>query len=126
MKKLAELFFREECTKKGMILNDHLDALVDDFFASSLGDVILPDPLLNARSVASQLSLTTSTVLKWARNGLIPAYRIHNKIRFRQSTIDNWIEQHKLTPKPKPLFDIMAYEKGLRAHPFQPGNIFDH
>jgi excisionase family DNA binding protein len=50
--------------------------------------------LLTARQVADQLGLSVETVLRWARQGRIPAVYLSNRaIRFRQDDVDAYVEQ---------------------------------
>jgi excisionase family DNA binding protein len=51
-------------------------------------------PLLTARDVADQLGLSVETVLRWARQGRIPAVYLSNRaVRFHQGDVDAYVEQ---------------------------------
>lgn len=48
--------------------------------------------LLTAREVAGTLSVSTETVLRWARRGEIPAVRLPGgAVRFRAGDLDSWL-----------------------------------
>ena len=50
--------------------------------------------LLTAREVAGLLALTPETVLKWTRQGDLPAIRLPGgAIRFREADLDAWLAE---------------------------------
>ena len=52
--------------------------------------------LLRAEDVARILKVTPSAVFKWAKAGVIPSYRIHEKcLRFKRGDIATFIEKGK-------------------------------
>jgi excisionase family DNA binding protein len=52
--------------------------------------------LLRAEDVARILKVTPSAVFKWAKAGVIPSYRIHEKcLRFKREDIATLIEKGK-------------------------------
>ena len=52
--------------------------------------------LLRAEDVARILKVTPSAVFKWARSGVIPSYRIHEKsLRFKMEDIAAFVEKGK-------------------------------
>jgi excisionase family DNA binding protein len=54
--------------------------------------------LLTARTVADRLGLSAETVLRWARQGRLPAVYLSNRaIRFREDELTAWLEQ-RATP----------------------------
>jgi excisionase family DNA binding protein len=55
--------------------------------------------LLTARQVADLLGVSAETVLRWARNGKLPAIRLPGgAIRFRADDLDGWLEE-RATPR---------------------------
>jgi excisionase family DNA binding protein len=55
--------------------------------------------LLTARAVAEQLGLSAETVLRWTRDGKLPAFRLPGgAIRFREDELDAWL-QERATPR---------------------------
>jgi excisionase family DNA binding protein len=49
--------------------------------------------LLNAREVADLFGVSTETILRWTRNGDLPAVRLSNRaIRYRDHEIEAWLE----------------------------------
>lgn len=56
--------------------------------------------LLTAREVALDLALTPETVLAWVRDGKLPAFRLPSgQIRFRETDLDDWLEQRQTRVK---------------------------
>lgn len=54
--------------------------------------------LLTTREVAERLHLSPETVLRRARAGLLPAFRIAtNALRFDEAELDRWLEAHRYT-----------------------------
>jgi len=54
--------------------------------------------LLTAREVADLLGMSTETVLRWVRQGRLPAFRLPGgAIRFREDEIDGWLAE-RATP----------------------------
>jgi excisionase family DNA binding protein len=48
--------------------------------------------LLTAREVAELLSVSTETVLRWARRGDLPGFRLPSgQLRFRLEAIETWL-----------------------------------
>ena len=48
--------------------------------------------LLTARVVAEQLDVSPATVLRWTRQGDLPAIRLPSgQIRYRQDTFETWL-----------------------------------
>jgi excisionase family DNA binding protein len=49
------------------------------------------EPLLDAEEAAGQLRVHPKTLMRMARNRVVPAIRIGKYWRFRASTLDAWI-----------------------------------
>jgi excisionase family DNA binding protein len=55
--------------------------------------------LLTTRAVADQLGVVPETVLVWARQGKIPAFKLPSgALRFRPEELDRWLEE-RATPR---------------------------
>jgi excisionase family DNA binding protein len=55
------------------------------------------DPLLSVEQAAEFLGVSAYTVRQWARERRIPAIRLGRYWRFRQSSLDAWIQAHERT-----------------------------
>lgn len=56
--------------------------------------------MLTAREVADLLGVSTETVLRWTREGRLPAYRLPGgAIRFHDSEFDEWLAEHRVKPR---------------------------
>jgi excisionase family DNA binding protein len=56
-------------------------------------------PFLTAREVANKLGFCTETILRWQRDGELPAIRTHTgRIRFSEAEIETWLKQ-RATPR---------------------------
>lgn len=52
------------------------------------------EELFTAEEVAKKLKVTPSAIFKWAKKGIIPSYRIHEKcLRFKERDIGAFIER---------------------------------
>ena len=49
------------------------------------------EPLLDSEEAAAYLRIHPKTLMRMARNGVIPAIRIGKYWRFRASTLDGWV-----------------------------------
>jgi excisionase family DNA binding protein len=57
------------------------------------------EPLLTARDVAELVDVHVETVLRWVRQGLIPAVRLPGgAIRFRPEELEAWLAEHATAP----------------------------
>jgi len=55
---------------------------------------ITPLPaVLTAAQVAEALAVTTSTVYRWAEDGVLPAFRVGGAVRFRRDDIERLFER---------------------------------
>ena len=56
------------------------------------------ESLLNIKEVSEYLQVETTTLYHWSKQGKIPAMKVGALWRFRQSDIDEWLEQQKIEP----------------------------
>jgi len=60
----------------------------------------MTDRLVTSRQLADQLAVSTETVLRWTRDGKLPAIRLPGgAIRYRESDLDAWIEERATTER---------------------------
>ena len=56
----------------------------------------MSERLLTAREVADELGVTTRTVLRWTRAGVLPGYRIGGRaLRFRADEVAGWLAERR-------------------------------
>lgn len=54
--------------------------------------------LLTARAVATRLSVSTETVLRWTRRGALPGFRLPGgALRYREDELDAWLRDRTTT-----------------------------
>ena len=57
--------------------------------------------LLTAREVSELLAVSTETVLRWSRNGALPAVRLPGgAVRFREDALEQWLEEQECSSTP--------------------------
>ncbi len=49
------------------------------------------EPLLDCRQAAQRVDCHEKTLQRYARQGVVPAYRIHHRWYFRASELDSWV-----------------------------------
>jgi len=54
------------------------------------------EPLLTARQVTDLLGFSAGTVVDWAEQGRIPAFKVGGRLRFRLSEVEAWIERQRM------------------------------
>jgi len=52
--------------------------------------------LLTVEEVAELLSVKKSTIYSWTHSGFIPHVKLGNKLRFKESEIEKWIEKRSV------------------------------
>ena len=59
---------------------------------------LLPENLFTIKEVAKILNIHPQTASDWAREGIIPSYKINGLRRFKPSEIEDWIQErgHKV------------------------------
>jgi excisionase family DNA binding protein len=53
------------------------------------------EPLLTAREVADLLGFRPATVVGWYERGELPGFRVGGRLRFRESEVEEWLEQKR-------------------------------
>jgi excisionase family DNA binding protein len=57
------------------------------------------EPLLTARELAALLGVSASTVLDWFETGRLPGFKLGRAVRFRETEIGAWLEEHRAAAK---------------------------
>jgi excisionase family DNA binding protein len=68
-------------------------AVVDAPAGGEAGRVI--ERLLTARELAELLGFQAGTIVDWAEAGTVPAFKIGGRLRFRESEVLAWLEEHR-------------------------------
>jgi excisionase family DNA binding protein len=55
---------------------------------------------LTARELGELLGFTSGTIVDWAEAGKVPSFKIGGRLRFRQSEVEEWLEQQRRGPTP--------------------------
>ncbi|MGD0443163.1 MAG: helix-turn-helix domain-containing protein [Edaphobacter sp.] len=55
-------------------------------------NVIPFEPLLSAEDAGNLLGIHPVTLLRWAREGRVPHWRLGRKVKFRASELNSWCE----------------------------------
>jgi excisionase family DNA binding protein len=59
----------------------------------------MSDRLLRAREVAELLDVTVETILRWARRGELPAFKLPGgPVRFSEADVEAWLAEHTTAP----------------------------
>ncbi len=51
--------------------------------------------LLTVEEIADYLQVKPSTIYQWTHQGFIPHVKLGNRVRFRLSQVDRWIERRE-------------------------------
>lgn len=51
----------------------------------------LPREVMDVRQAAEYLGISTDTLYRYAAGGLIPAFKLGNRWRFKKSLLDEWM-----------------------------------
>jgi excisionase family DNA binding protein len=57
----------------------------------------MSERLLTARELADYLGFAPDTIVDWAEAGVLPAFKIGGRLRFRLSEVEGWLEGRRLT-----------------------------
>jgi excisionase family DNA binding protein len=61
---------------------------------------------LTAEQVADYLQVRPSTIYQWTHTGYIPHVKLGNRVRFRLSQADGWIEKKSKSEKSMKVADL--------------------
>jgi excisionase family DNA binding protein len=53
--------------------------------------------LLTARETAELLGFAAGTIVDWAESESLPAFKVGGRLRFRESEVLSWLEEHRLS-----------------------------
>jgi excisionase family DNA binding protein len=53
------------------------------------------EKLLTARELAELLGFAAGTIVDWAERDELPHFKIGNKLRFKPSEVEAWLEQQR-------------------------------
>jgi excisionase family DNA binding protein len=56
--------------------------------------------LLTITQAAKLLTIHPRTLDRFARRGSIPSYMVGRRFRFKESDLENWLEEQRVTPQP--------------------------
>jgi excisionase family DNA binding protein len=62
--------------------------------------------LLTASELAQVLGMSAATVIDWAAAGRVPSFKLGHAVRFRESEVLDWLEQHRRGPRPEPCYRV--------------------
>lgn len=65
------------------------------------GEMTMMSEILTLKEVANYLKLAEKTAYKLAAEGKLPGFKVGGSWRFKQSDIENWIEDKKSSSKIK-------------------------
>jgi excisionase family DNA binding protein len=60
----------------------------------------LSEPLLTAAELGELLAMSTATIIDWAAAGKVPSFKLGHAVRFRESEVLAWLEEHRRGPTP--------------------------
>lgn len=61
-----------------------------------------PREVLDIRQAAQYLGISEDSLYKYASEGLIPAFKLGNRWRFKKSRLDEWMDEKSLANVRKP------------------------
>ena len=70
------------------------------------------EQLMDIKAVAKYLRLKESTVYAWAQTGKLPAFRLGRLWRFRQSDLEDWLENKRFRRTKADLHPIQPHSAG--------------
>lgn len=63
--------------------------------------------LLTVEEIADYLQVKPSTIYQWTHQGFIPHVKLGNRVRFRLSRVDRWIEKRENNGRPNVKISIL-------------------
>jgi excisionase family DNA binding protein len=58
--------------------------------------ISLEDKWVNVEYIAEYLSITEDTARTWTREGMLPAYKVGKRYKYKLSEIDDWVRTGKI------------------------------
>lgn len=62
----------------------------------------MSERLLTARELGELLGFAAGTVVDWAEQGRVPAFKVGGRLRFRESEVLAWLEGQRLGASHRP------------------------
>jgi excisionase family DNA binding protein len=59
--------------------------------------------VMDIRQAADYLGISGDTLYRYASEGLIPAFRLGNRWRFRKTLLDGWMDEKSGVKRPSPI-----------------------
>jgi len=63
--------------------------------------------LLTVEEIAEYLSLKPSTIYQWTHQGFIPHVKLGNRVRFKVSQIEKWLESRTVNGRARNRVEII-------------------
>jgi excisionase family DNA binding protein len=62
---------------------------------------IVPREVMDIRQAASYLGISADSLYRYASEGVVPAFKLGNRWRFKRDLLDRWMERESgVTPDP--------------------------
>ncbi len=71
--------------------------------------------LMGPAEVAKYLGMTERTILLWAQQQKLPAFKVGSVWRFRRSEVDRWLESSRSGPSSDEVEPLTAYVQPKRS-----------
>jgi len=65
------------------------------------------DKLLTVEEIAEYLSLKPSTIYQWTHQGSIPHVKLGNRVRFKVSQIERWLESRTVNGRTRKRVEVI-------------------
>lgn len=53
------------------------------------------EKMLSAAELAELLGFSPATIVDWSERGTIPSFKVGGRLRFRESEVLTWLEEHR-------------------------------
>ncbi len=63
--------------------------------------------LMTVEEIAEYLQVKPSTIYQWTHTGFIPHVKLGNRVRFRLSQVDRWVEKREIAGRLKNRLDLV-------------------
>ena len=58
----------------------------------------MSERFLTSSELGQLLGFAAGTIVDWAENGTIPAFKLGGRLRFRESEVIDWVERQRVGP----------------------------